>query len=148
VTAEFKLSLLECDRSDPLADFFDARAAITLRGVSHETAFVVAGRDLQAFATDLGRLAPGADASALLLGGWDAERCLRLQVTHAGRSDAAVARVWMDSDGPADSLRSNVETEFVVPFAALMRFSMDIHQLVEQRTLGDVTLTAEADGNE
>jgi hypothetical protein len=148
VTAEFKLSLLDCDRSDPLADFFDARAAITHPGVTQEPAYVVAGRDLQALATALGRLAPAADASALLLGGWDAERCLRLQVTRVGRSDAAVARVWMDSDGSADSLQSNVETEFVVPFAALTRFSMDIHQLVEQRALGDVTLTGEADGNE
>jgi hypothetical protein len=71
-----------------------------------------------------------------------------LQVTRVGRSDAAVARVWMDSDGSADNLQSNVETEFVVPFAELTRFSMDIHQLVEQRALGDVTLTGEADGNE
>jgi hypothetical protein len=148
VTAEFKLSLLDCDRSDPLADFFDARAAITVRGVSHETAFVVAGRDLLAFATGLAGLAPAADASALLLGGWDAERCLRLQVTRAERSDAGVVRVWMDSDDSADSLQSNVETEFVVPLAALTRFSMDIHQLVEQRALGDATLTGEADGNE
>jgi hypothetical protein len=148
VTAEFKLSLLGCDRSDPLADFFDARAAITIRGASHETAFVVAGRDLQAFATDLGRFAPAGNASALLLGGWEAERRLRLQITRAGHSDAGVARVWMNSDGSADGLQSDVETEFVVPFAALTRFSMDIHQLVEQRTLGDATLTGEADGNE
>jgi hypothetical protein len=148
VTAEFKLSLLDCDRSDLLADFFDARAAITLRGVSHETAFVVAGRDLQAFATDLGRLAPAADASALLVGGWDAERCLRLQVTRAQHSDAGVARVWMDSDVAEDGLQSSLETQFVVPLAALTRFSMDIHQLVEARTLGDATLTGEADGNE
>jgi hypothetical protein len=148
VTAEFKLSLLDCDRSDPLADFFDARAAITVRGVACETAFVVAGRDLQAFATDLGRVAPAANASALLLGGWDAERCLRLQVTRAQHSDAGVARVWMDSDVSEDGLQSSMETQFVVPLAALTRFSMDIHQLVEERTLGDATLTGEADGNE
>ena len=148
VTAELKLSLLDCDRSDPLADFFEARAAVDCRGVMHETSFVVAGRDLQVFATDLGRVPRAGAASAVLLGGWETERNLRLQMTRAALSDAGVVRVSMMSENPASDRPRRMETEFVVPFASLSKFSMDIQQLVERRIAGDATLTGEADGNE
>lgn len=148
VTAEFKLSLLDCDRSDPLADFFDAHAAVDCRGAVLETKFVVAARDLVAFAADLGRVPRARDASALLLGGWETERNLRLQVTRGPRSDVGVARVWMMNEEPEIDVPSRIQAEFVVPFASLSRFSLDIQQLVERRAPGDVTLTGEADGLE
>ena len=148
VTAEFTLHLLDCDPRDPLADFFDAHAAIACRGVRLETAFVIAGRDLRAFAGDLDQLSRTRAASALLLGGWEAERNLRLHITRAPHSDAGVARVWIMSEETEDDLPARMKTELVVPFASLSKFSMDIHQLVERRAPGEVTLTGEADGLE
>jgi len=148
VTAELKLSLLDCDRSDPLADFFDAHAAIECRGAMLETTFVVAGRDLEVFATDLGRVPRAGDASALWLGGWETERNLRLQVTRAAPSDAGLVRVSMMSEDQESDIPRRMKTEFIVPFASLSKFSMDIQQLVERRIAGDATLTGEADGNE
>jgi hypothetical protein len=148
VTAQFKLSLLKCERSDPLADFFDARAAVISRDVAGETAFTVAGRDLQAFVTDASRLHVVTGASALLLGGWDAEKCLRLQITPAGFSGTSVVRVWIASDGSAADLpESRVETEFVVPADALSAFLKDIQHLVDRRELGDTTLTGDAEAH-
>jgi hypothetical protein len=148
VTAEFTLRLLDCDRRDPLADFFDAHAAVASRGMRLETAFVVAGRDLRAFADDLDQLSRNREGSALLLGGWETERYLRLHVTRAGHSAAGVARVWMVSDDSENDADGRGKAEFVVPLDALSRFSIDIHQLVERREPGDLTLTGEADGIE
>jgi hypothetical protein len=148
VTAEFTLRLLDCDRRDPLADFFDAHATVASRDVRLETAFVVAGRDLRAFAHDLDQVSRSGKGSALLLGGWETERHLRLHVTRADRSGAGVARVWMVNDNAENDADGRGKAEFVVPLDALSRFSMDIHQLVERREPGDLTLTGEADGIE
>jgi len=146
VTAQFKLSLLNCDRSDPLADFFDARAAVVYRGLAGETTFfTVAGRDLQAFVADAGRLRDVAGASALLLGGWDAEKRLRLQITGAGFSGALAARVWIVHDNPAIDLQTRGVTEFVTSPDALSAFLKDIQHLVDRREPGDATLNGDAD---
>lgn len=147
VTAQFKLSLLKCERSNPLADFFDARATVACGGFSGETAFMVAGRDLQAFVADAGRLHDVAGASALLLGGWDAEKRLRLEVTDAGLSGTCVARVCIASHGPPADLQRRVETEFVAESDALSAFLKDIQHLVDRRELGDATLNGDADAD-
>jgi hypothetical protein len=147
VTAQFKLSLLECERSNPLADFFDARATVACGGFSGETAFTVAGRDLQAFVADAGRLRDVAGASALLLGGWDADKRLRLEVTGAGLSGTCVVRVCIASHGPPIDLQRRVETEFVAQSDALSAFLKDIQHLVDRRELGDATLNGDADAD-
>lgn len=147
MTAQFKLSLLKCERSDPLADFFDARATVACRGFSGETAFTVAGRDLTAFVADAGRLRDAAGASALLLGGWDAAKRLRLEVTGAGLSGTRVVRVCIASHGPPIDLQRRVETEFVAETDALSAFLNDIQHLVDRRELGDATLNGDADAD-
>jgi hypothetical protein len=147
VTAQFKLSLLNCERSDPLADFFDARAAVACRGFAGETAFTVAGRDLQAFVADASRLQDVAGGSALLLGGWDSEKRLRLEITRSGFSDACVARVWIASHAPPIDLEGRVETEFVAHSDALAAFLTDIQHFVDRRELGDATLNGDADAD-
>jgi hypothetical protein len=118
VTAQFKLSLLKCDRDNPLADFFEARATVACGGFSGETAFTVAGRDLHAFVGDASRLHDVPGASALLVGGWDAEKRLRLEVTGKGLSGTCVARVCIASHGPPVDLQRRVETEFVAEAGA------------------------------
>jgi hypothetical protein len=146
VTAQFKLSLLNCDQSDPLADFFDARAAVASRGVAGATAFfTVAGRDLQAFVVDARRLRDSAGASALLTGGWDAEKRLRLQITPVGLSDAFVARVSIVSDDAEIDVQLSAVSEFVVSPDALSVFLADIQHLVDRRELGDATLNGDAE---
>src|SRR5436190_1570717 len=131
VIARFTLSLLDCDRSDPLADFFDARAAVADRGSGSETAFTIAGRDLEAFVTDARRLQQANTASALLTGGWDAENRLRLQTTRAASSAAFLARVSIVSDDPATDLQSTTVTEFGSSPDGLSAFLKEIQQLVD-----------------
>jgi hypothetical protein len=147
VTAQFKLSLLKCERDNPLADFFDARATVACGSFSGETAFTVAGRDLHAFVADASRLHDVPGASALLLGGWDAEKQLRLEVTGAGLSGTCVARVCIASRGPPTDLQRRVETEFVAEAGALSAFLKDIQHLVDRRELGDATLNGDADAD-
>ena len=144
MTAHFKLSLLRCDASDPLADFFDARATLDCRGVTAETSFVVAGRDLAAFVSDAGRAQRGAGKPALLLGGWDAERNLRLVLVPARLSDTFETRVCMVSQtSKIDPER--IESEFSAPSDAVSAFLKDIQHLVDRRELGDATLNGDAD---
>ncbi|HMA25563.1 MAG TPA: hypothetical protein VKP00_16240 [Gemmatimonadaceae bacterium] len=146
MTAQFKLSLLDCDTSDPLGDFFDARAEVVGRGLARQaTLFTVAGRDLQAFVIDARRIRDVNGASALLTGGWDAEKSLRLRITHAGSSGAFVTRVCLVSDDLATDLQTVVETEFVASRDALSAFLTDIEHLVDRRELGDATLNGDAD---
>jgi hypothetical protein len=146
VTAQFKLSLLNCDQSDPLADFFDARAAVVYRGVAGPTAlFIVAGRDLQAFVVDARRLRAVAGASALLTGGWDAEKQLRLQITAVRLSDVFAVRVCIVSDDAEIDLQPSAVSEFVVSPDALSGFLADIQHLVDRRELGDATLNGDAE---
>ena len=95
VTALFKLSLLDCDRSDPLADFFTAHASIDSPGVAGETAFTAAGRDLHVFVADAGKMQGDVSGSAVLLGGWDAESCLRLAVSRTEAGGPVVVHVSM-----------------------------------------------------
>jgi len=147
VKSQFKLSLLTCDDRNPLADFFDARAVVSCRGFSGETAFTVAGRDLQAFVADAGRIGDSNGGTALLLGGWDAERRLRLELARATHSDAVVARVWIVAHAPPTDLPARVETEFVAHVNALSVFLTDIQHLVDRRELGDATLNGDADAN-
>lgn len=147
MTAQFKLTLLRCDRGDPLADFFDARATVSLRDSTGETAFTVAGRDLYAFVTDARRIQQRLAGSALLAGGWDAEKRLRLQISRAGSSDAFQARVSMVSDEPAIDRQGRTETEFAASAEAVSRFLSDIQHLVERRMLGDATLNGDADAH-
>jgi hypothetical protein len=147
VTAQFKLSLLDCDHSDPLADFFEARAVVSHHAFASETEFTVAGRDLEAFVTDVRRIQQSSGASALLTGGWDAEKCLRLQITRRGFSDAFVARVSIVSDEAAIEPQGRTVTEFAVSPDALSAFLTDIHDLVDRRALGDATLNGDADAH-
>jgi hypothetical protein len=144
VTAQFKLSLLRCDPSDPLADFFDARATLDCRGVSAQTSFIVAGRDLTAFVSDAARAQRGSGKPALLLGGWDAERSLRLVLVPARLSDTFETRVCMVSQtSQADPER--IESEFNAPSDAVSAFLKEIQHLVDRRELGDATLNGDAD---
>jgi hypothetical protein len=147
VTAQFTLSLLACDRDDPLADFFDARAAVAFRGSAGETTFTVAARDLEAFIADGRRILDVDGASALLTAGWEAEKCLRLQITRRGINDLFVARVWIVSDEPTIDLQTRTETEFATSPDAFSAFLRDIQHLVGRRELGDATLNGDADGN-
>jgi hypothetical protein len=147
VKSQFKLSLLSCDDRHPLADFFDARAVVSCRGFAGETAFTVAGRDLQAFVADAGRIGDPDHRAALLLGGWDAERRLRLELSRATRSDAVVARVWIVAHAPPMEPQARVETEFIAPSEALSAFLADIQHLVDRRELGDATLNGDADAD-
>lgn len=145
MTAQFKLSLLDCDRSNPLADFFEARAAVSFQGSAGETAFTVAGRDLSAFVTDARRLLDVDGTSALLTAGWDVEKCLRLQIIRGEPSDALTARVSIVDDDAATDLQARTETEFATSPGALSAFLTDIQHLVGRRELGDATLNDDAD---
>lgn len=145
VTAQFKLSLLSCDRSDPLADFFDARATVSCRGVVAETSFTVAGRDLTAFVNDVGRTKHGSGTPALLLGGWEVERSLRLLLAPARLSDTFETRVSMVSHEPPIEPQSRFETEFNAPSDAVSAFLSEIQHLVDRRELGDATLNGDPD---
>ena len=147
MTAQFKLTLLRCDSSDPLADFFDARASVSRGGSTGETAFTVAGRDLHAFVTDAGRIQQAPDATALLTGGWDAEKELRLQISRVGSSDALEARVSIVSEDQANDSRAVTAAAFSTSPDALSRFLTDIQHLVERRLLGDATLDGDADAH-
>ncbi|HEX8942235.1 MAG TPA: hypothetical protein VF785_03795 [Gemmatimonadaceae bacterium] len=145
MTAQFKLSILDCDTSDPFADFFDARASVACRGLGAQTAFTVAGRDLQAFVADAGRLREAARPSALLLGGWDAEKRLRLLITLADRSDTFETRVCILSHDDVIEADKITETEFLVRSDALSAFLTEVQHLVDRRELGDAILNGDAD---
>jgi hypothetical protein len=145
VTAQFKLSILDCDTSDPFADFFDARASVVCRGLGAQTAFTVAGRDLQAFVADAGGLRQAARTSALLLGGWDAEKRLRLLITLADPSDTFETRVCILSHDDAIEADTRTEIEFVARSNALSTFLTEIQHLVDRHELGDAILNGDAD---
>jgi len=145
VTAQFTLSLLDCDHSDSLADFFEARAAVSFQGSAGETAFTVAGRDLLAFVTDARRVLDVKGTSALLTVGWDVEKCLRLRISRREPSDAFTARVCIVNDDAATDLQARTETEFATSPGALSAFLTDIQHLVGRRELGDATLNDDAD---
>lgn len=147
MTIQFKLTLLRCDRSDPLADFFDARASVARRGSTGETEFTIAGRDLHAFLADAHRIQRAPGATALLTGGWDSEKRLRLQISHAPSSDAFEARVSIVSDDEVRDLRAVTTAEFTTSPDALSIFLTDIQHLVERRMLGDATLNGDADAH-
>ena len=147
VTIQFKLTLLRCDRSDPLADFFDARASVARRGSSDETGFTIAGRDLNAFVAAARRIQRAPDATALLTGGWDVEKRFRLQISRAHSGEAFEARVSIVSDEAATDLQSRTETKFAASSDALSIFLTDIQHLVERRMLGDATLNGDADAH-
>lgn len=142
---QFKLSILDCDASDPFADFFDARASIACRGLGAQTAFTVAGRDLQAFVADAGRLQQAGRRSALLLGGWDAEKRLRLLITPADRSDTFETRVCILSHDDAIEADKRTEIEFLARSTALSTFLTGIQHFVDRRELGDAILNGDAD---
>ena len=145
MNSQFKLSLLRCDSSDPLADFFDARATVHCRGVAAETSFTVAGRDLAAFVSDASRIQAGSGTTALLLCGWEAERSLRLVIGPARLSDTFETRVCMVNQEQPIELQSKIESEFNAPSDAVSAFLREIQHLVDRRELGDATLTGDAD---
>jgi hypothetical protein len=127
-------------------DFLEARAAIVCRGFAGHTAFSIARRDLDAFATDLAGVCDARSDAALLLGGWDnREQRLRLEVTPAGPFGQFRAHVRIADAGPRTDQWQHVETEFVLTPDTVSAFMADLQQLIDGRKTGDAKLIGDPD---
>jgi hypothetical protein len=124
VPAEILFRFLPPADSGAADDFVDATAGVSCRGFAGATRFMIARRDLAAFAADVAALRNGNADQAQLIGGWDAasER-LRLQVTRAGNTDACAIRVRVANPGARTDQWDRAETQFVCSGDAVTAFA-------------------------